>query len=156
MDDRIRIGLAGAGAGLAATVAMSGLMIGARRAGLMHRHPPEEIVERSVERATGQHLSGTERRTAASAAHLAFGAAFGALFAGAWSAARPAAPAALVGILYGTAIWAASYLGWLPALELTPPGPADQRRRPLVMVAAHWLYGGVLGAAVDRIGVPRS
>jgi hypothetical protein len=62
----------------------------------------------------------------------------------------------LVGIAYGTAIWATGYLGWVPALELMPPGPDDRRQRPLVMVVAHWLYGAVLGAAVGRSGVPRA
>ena len=87
----------------------------------------------------------------AAVAHLAFGAAGGSAFGAVWSALRPPVPAALAGIGWGTAIFVISYLGWAPALRLTPPAAADDRERPIVMVAAHWLYGLVLGLLADRM-----
>lgn len=125
-------------------------MMVARRAGWSTHHPPEEIVERALERVTGSTPSEQEVDAAAAIAHLAFGAVGGGAFAALWSAVRSPVPAPIAGLGWGTAIFVISYLGWAPALRLTPRAAADGRERPAVMVAAHWLYGAVLGLIVDR------
>jgi uncharacterized protein DUF6789 len=141
---------------VAATVAMSGLMVVAERGGWMSRHPPEEIVDRSVRRATGRRPPEPVRRLLGSAAHLGIGAIGGAGFGLAWSGVIPlrwrlAIPPSLLGMVYATGIWALSYLGWLPALGLMPPAHEDEPTRPTALVVAHWIYGGVLGAAIARL-----
>jgi len=80
--------------------------------------------------------------------HLAFGAAAGALFA--LGARRlPARPMRLAaGGLYGLMVWAVMYRRVLPALGLMPNPRRDRFGRPGTMIAAHIVYGGVLGAIV--------
>jgi len=151
MQDPARAVATGAACGVAATVAMSGLMLLARRENWIRRHPPEEIVERTMQRATGSTPSEEQVDAAAAIAHLAFGAVGGSAFAALWSKVRPPVPEVIAGIGWGTAIFAISYLGWAPALRLTPPAAADDRERPVVMVVAHWLYGAVLGLLADRL-----
>jgi hypothetical protein len=80
--------------------------------------------------------------------HLGFGMASGALYALVERRARRLAPAPLAGMAFGTLIWAASYAGWIPALRIMPPPDDDHPGRVATMVAAHWVYGGVLGAVL--------
>jgi hypothetical protein len=155
MDDWQRAGIAGAAIGVGATLGMSAIMVAGRRAGWMSRQPPEEIVEQSAMRATGDRPDEPTTDALGAVAHLAFGALGGAAYAVAWSRTLPAAPAPLLGIGYATGIWAASYLGWVPALRLMPPADRDEPGRPIVMVAAHWVYGALLGAAVERVARSR-
>ena len=60
----------------------------------------------------------------------------------------PRVPGWLVGVVYGLGVWAVSYKGWIPALGILPPPERDQPGRPVIMVAAHVVYGLVLGALV--------
>jgi hypothetical protein len=138
----------GAAAGVLATAAMSGVMLAARRAGLMRKMPPERITEKLLD-ALGLGRSEREENAAATAAHFGFGAAAGAPFA----LVRPPVVRrhpVLSGLLYGTLVWAASYGGWIPALGILPPPERDRKRRQAAMVAAHLVYGGVLGALAHR------
>ncbi len=135
----------GATAGTVATAAMSALMLAAGRAGLMGRQPPEAIVRRA-----GQ-LAATEPRgrladALASAAHLAFGAGTGAAYALLPPAGRPV----VRGVAAGTAVYAVSYAGWVPALGALPTAGDDRTPRQAAMLAAHVVYGAVLGALDDR------
>jgi hypothetical protein len=121
---------------------MSGLMLAARRAGLMGRMPPEKITSRALDR-LGVHRSREEQDAVATAAHFAFGAGAGSLF----GAARRVVPLppVLVGLGYGAAIWFVSYRGWVPALGILPPPDRDRAGRPASMLAAHLVYGAALG-----------
>jgi len=135
----------GAAAGAVATAAMSALMLAAGRAGLMGRQPPEAIVRRA-----GQ-LTATEPRgrlaeALAAAAHLAFGVGTGAAYALLPPAGRPVAR----GVAAGTAVYAVSYAGWVPALGALPPADRDRTSRQAAMAAAHVVYGAVLGALDNR------
>jgi hypothetical protein len=47
-------------------------------------------------------------------------------------------------------VWALSYQGWVPALGILPPASRDQPGRQWTMVAAHVVYGVVLGAMERR------
>jgi hypothetical protein len=136
--------------GLGATLAMSGVMYGARRAGWLGTPPPAAITERALH-AIGAH-GAARRGTPALAwgAHLAFGAACGALYGAAARAPRSWARAAVEGAAYGAAIWLVSYAGWVPALSILPPPHRDRPGRPPAMVAAHLVFGAVLGALGER------
>lgn len=132
----------GALAGLAATMAMTAAM---RR---MHRHlpaeeqyplPPREIVDRISD--PGSEVAA---RTATMLSHFGFGAGAGALFA------LPSVNR-LGGARYGLAVWAASYLGWLPALGILTPATDHPLRRNVLMVGAHIVWGLVLQRSLDEL-----
>ena len=133
----------GLAAGAVATVFMSAVMLAGRRSGLLGRVPPEKITTRFLEN-LGFHPDRRQRAAAATFAHLAFGAAGGAGFAVVRRHGSRGS-SVLQGIGWATGIWAVSYLGWVPALGILPRADHDRPGRPEVMVAAHWLYGAVLG-----------
>jgi hypothetical protein len=135
----------GAAAGTAATAAMSGLMLAAGRAGLMGRQPPEAIVRQAGAR-TAVEPRGRLADVLAVVAHLGFGAGTGAAYALLPRSRRPV----LRGVAVGEAVYAVSYAGWVPAFGALPRPGRDRPGRQAVMVAAHLVYGGVLGALDDR------
>lgn len=141
--------LVGAGAGAAATLPMSAVMLLFQRLGWMGQQPPARIVDAALDEAEVP-ATRRERTVLSVIAHLAFGAGAGALF-GLVRGGRPGlGRAALEGAGFGTAVWAASYAGWVPALGIMPPPSKDRPGRPTAMVVAHWVYGATLGAAVAR------
>lgn len=139
----------GFGAGAVATVGMSALMFAGRRTGLLGRMPPEKITSRALN-ALGVERSRREQDAAAAVLHVGFGAMAGALFAPALRALRLPLSPMLQGAAFGTLVWAVSYAGWIPALGIMPPPSRDRPRRPEVMLAAHWVYGGLLGWLCSR------
>jgi hypothetical protein len=48
-------------------------------------------------------------------------------------------------------VWAASYLGLLPALRLLPPATNHPRHRTALMIAAHLVWGSALGAILQAM-----
>jgi hypothetical protein len=51
-------------------------------------------------------------------------------------------------VVYATAVYAISYLGWIPALNLMPAAGEDRPGRSVTMLVAHWVYGATLGAVL--------
>jgi NAD(P)-dependent dehydrogenase (short-subunit alcohol dehydrogenase family) len=135
--------LRGALAGIAATAAMSGVMLGAKRLGALGEPPPRRIVRRLLA-SWGPGASGGETLdVAALGAHFAFGAAMGAVFSALPSRARSVRG----GVLFGAGVWTATYAGALPLAGLMPPARRDRPLRPPTMVAAHLVYGAALALA---------
>src|SRR5437763_1777970 len=143
--------LAGPLAGLTATVPMTAVME------LLHRLlpeeeryplPPREITEKVAEDAgvtpppDEPTLRGLSLLT-----HFGFGTAAGAAYAALGRPAGLSGP--LGGAAFGLAVWAASYLGWLPALKVLRPATEHPPRRTALMIAAHLVWGAAAGAAVD-------
>jgi hypothetical protein len=139
--------LVGAVAGAVATVPMSALMWTAQRAGLMGTQPPRRITDEALEEVGADPPEGT-RRLATAVNHLGFGAVAGALYAVVERVVPPVVPRAVVGAVYGVGVWASAYLGWVPALGIMPSAERDRPDRPVSMVAAHVVYGSVLGTLV--------
>jgi hypothetical protein len=135
----------GAAGGVLATVPMTAVMLAAQRAGLLGEAPPKKITDAAVDAVDADAAPAT-RGALTTVAHFGFGATTGALF----SALRPGRPsigrAALEGAAFGTAVWAASYAGWVPALGIMPPPGEDRPFRPTTMIVAHWVFGAALGA----------
>jgi hypothetical protein len=52
------------------------------------------------------------------------------------------------GVMFGLAVWAGSYLGWLPATGIRHHAKEDPPARNALMIAAHVVYGGATGAIV--------
>jgi len=149
----------GVAGGLVATVAMSAVMLGAQKIGLLGRAPPRKLTDAAL-RAVGLLGSTPEpaRRALATLGHFAFGGACGALFGVAhdvWRARAAStsgvrghrAPIA-AGVAFGTAIWTVSYAGWVPALRIMPTPKNDRPGRPASMVLAHWVFGAVLAKII--------
>lgn len=89
--------------------------------------PPREITQRVF---TASPPTATADRTIA--CHFGFGAIAGALLAG---AGRTRA------VALGPAVWAASYLGWIPASGILRPATAHPWRRNALMVGVHVVWG---------------
>jgi hypothetical protein len=148
MSDRATSPLVGALAGIAATLAMTAAM---QR---MHRLlpnderyalPPREITD-SVIGGAPPPSDETERRAAALTNHFAFGALAGAIYAALFPS-RGAGP----GVAYGLAVWAASYLGWIPAAGILTNATRHPLRRNLLMLAAHVVWGATLTKSLAEL-----
>lgn len=149
MTDRLSDLLLGARAGLVATAAMSLLMLAARAAGLTGRLPPARLADEVTEELPPAGQPTREQRNALAAMlHFGFGAALGGLFGLATSGLRRIGASTALGVGFGTAVYAISYLGWMPALNILPPATEDRPGRSITMLLGHWLFGGVLGALV--------
>lgn len=140
----------GALAGAGATLVMSGVMAALHRAGLLGEPPPRKITRRTLA-AVGLGRSEPGLEVATALAHLAYGAGVGAAY-GAVAALRPGLAGTAGGVATGLAVWAGSYLGWLPAAGLHPAPARDRPGRPAAMVASHVAFGAALGAGVRRFG----
>ncbi len=140
-----------AAAGCAATLPMTLVMEGIRR--LLPRHeqytlPPREVTERVAEQVGFEpHLGETERNVLTAASHFAYGAAMGGIY-GAVGDLMPLPPIAR-GALFGLGVWAANYLGLLPALGILTPATQHPPRRNAMMIVSHLVWGGTLGALAD-------
>lgn len=133
--------------GALATLPMTAVMFAAQKLGLLGKMPPAKITEDMLARG-GVTATRTERRALTTLMHLGFGAGCGALY----SLLRPGRPsparAAVEGAAFATAVWGASYAGWIPALGILPPPEDDRKDRQVTMVVAHWVFGAVLGFVV--------
>ncbi len=148
MDSEMRSPLVGALAGMAATAAMT-LAMGAlfRRLPVRDRYPlpPREITTR-VTNAAGLELAERRQVEATLASHFGYGAAAGALYP--LLVRRPTLP---TGIAFGLAVWAASYLGWLPATRILRPATRHPGRRNALMLLAHVVWGGATALVADGL-----
>ena len=148
--------LIGAAAGAAATIPMTMVMetLHERLDGEPPRPlPPREVAEGlAVQADVHRELDEHEMQALTLAAHFGYGAGCGALF----GIVAPRHPAAAVasGIVFGLAVWAGSYIGWLPALGVRHHAKHDPPARSGLMIAAHVVYGATTGA-LTAAALPR-
>jgi uncharacterized membrane protein YagU involved in acid resistance len=136
-------------AGLVATAPMTLLMEAGHRLlppSQQYPLPPRQIVERLAEEADAPLPPREEQRVSLTlAAHFGYGAAMGVLYG---VASPPTLRAgALRGMLFGSAVWAGSYLGLLPALHVLRPATQHPGQRTLLMILAHFVWGAATGMA---------
>lgn len=128
IDAAIRSARLGRGAahGLVATAAMTGFMLAGRGLGLVDRPSPEAVVSGALEEVDLDTTIRTPARTALVAVlHPFYGAAVGAVFELVMS--RRGEPSAIRGGIYGLAVWAFGYLGWLPGFVFSRHRPGKER-----------------------------
>jgi len=146
--------LIGALAGLVAAAPMGLFMT------TMHRYlprrekyplPPRLITTELAERAgVKAYLGGEEGRSAATwLSHLGYGAVTAAPYP-LITRSLPLPPI-LRGMVYALGVWTGSYMGWLPAFNIMPPATQVPKRRNLLMIAAHLLWGAVIGYMVEEM-----
>lgn len=139
--------LGGAVAGAVATGPMTVFMMAAHRfLPLRQRHslPPKAITMDLLNRVNlKQHLNRKQRKRATIVAHFAYGTGLGAAY-GSFSRAIPAPPL-LKGVAFALVAWAGSYLGWLPAFDVSGSAPDQSMRRNALMIGAHVVWGAVAG-----------
>ncbi len=132
----------GALAGFSATLPMTATMEHLHRrlpAGERYPLPPREISE-DLPRAG----LGSPRATLLY--HFVYGAVAGALF-GFLCRRRDIG----AGSCFGIGVWAASYLGWLPASRVLKPATAHPARRNSLMLAAHVVWGACLSLGLNEL-----
>jgi uncharacterized membrane protein YagU involved in acid resistance len=145
--------VAGTLAGFSATAPMTAAMIAMHKA-LPPREryplPPRKVTMNAARKAGAEphRFDEPERKAATLAAHFGYGAAMGGIFA--LLAPRTPGPAVPKGILWGLIVWAASYLGLLPATGLHESATDHPRGRNVLMVVAHVVWGASLGLLLSR------
>jgi len=125
----------GALAGITATMVMTTTM---RR---LHSHlPPEEQYPLPPREITVTMLPAASRKDGAATtmlAHFGYGAATGALYACFANGRVP-------GVIYGPAVWAASYLALFPGADVLTAAGRHPARRNALMILAHVVWGETL------------
>ncbi len=81
--------------------------------------------------------------------HFGYGAVFGVFYA--LFENRLPIHSSLKGSSAGVAIWAGSYLGWLPAMGILTPATRHPWRRSLLMIVAHIIWGVTLGEVTRKL-----
>ena len=94
-------------------------------------------------------ISEPNKKNLALAGHFAYGAVTGAIYAPLVSAFQP--PNVANGVVYSLGIWTASYLGWLPALQILRPATEHPLERNALMITAHVVWGATLGLAIGQM-----
>jgi uncharacterized membrane protein YagU involved in acid resistance len=99
-----------------------------------------------------ENLRKNERDCAATIAHFGYGAAVGAAYP---LVSRLPLPSGTRGPAYGLLVCAASYAGWLPAIETLPPPQRRPAGRNVLLIAAHLVWGMATEALSERVA-PRA
>lgn len=112
--------------------------------------PPRQITMNTAE-ALGvrEYLTEDAKTLSSYVAHFSYGTAVGALSSNLLPRSRHPVVA---GMGFGLAVWAGSYLGWLPVTGLFPPPNKETKKRHALMIAAHLVWGGTLGVVAARRG----
>ncbi|HEY0087158.1 MAG TPA: hypothetical protein VGB65_14765 [Allosphingosinicella sp.] len=154
-DDHLKLGsrlVIGAIAGFVGTMAMTSAMQRLhKRLPERERYPltPREIVDSTAEKA-GVSLGNEAAKDITTAAHFAYGAAMGALIA-----AMNPEPSKKTGAAAGLLVWLASYLGWIPAMNVLEPATEHPRRRNLLMIGVHLVWGAATASAMRELRLAR-
>ena len=145
--------LAGAVGGIAATAPMTAVMVALQHASPAARAqslPPKQITVELAERAgLGRELDGTGEDAATTVSHFGYGGAVGALYP--YVGERLPGPTLLKGALFGLGVWAASYLGWIPAAGILRPATREPAGRNAMMIASHLVWGAATAAISERL-----
>ena len=154
-DRKLKLGtrlLIGGIAGFVGTMAMTSAMQRLhRRLPEKERYPlpPREIVD-SVAEQTDTEIGDETAKDLATAAHFAYGAVMGAMLA-----AMNPDPSKRTGALAGTAVWLASYMGWIPALNVLEPATRHPKRRNVLMISVHLAWGAATASAIRELVAAR-
>jgi len=145
--------LIGAVAGFAGTTLMTAAMSRLyRRLPERDRYPltPREIIDSASNQASVP-LENEAAIDLTIAGHFAYGAAAGSLI----GVTNPRI-GVVEGALAGVAVWAASYVGWIPGVGLLKPATAHPGRRNLLMITAHLAWGAATALSMKELMLARA
>ncbi|HJW95763.1 MAG TPA: hypothetical protein VJ901_19285 [Thermoanaerobaculia bacterium] len=129
----------GAAAGIAATFIMQGLLEQGQK------HLPEGTPP--IKKDPGEFMIEKLKPLAAKSMHLGYGMTAGMLYGllphSRWRT--------LEGVALGLGVWAAGYLGWLPATKLMPPLTEQTPAQITVPVVQHALFGVAVAKAFEAM-----
>jgi uncharacterized membrane protein YagU involved in acid resistance len=112
--------------------------------------PPRQITENAAaQTGADKTLDEPGMQTATLVAHFGYGAVAGIAYAPV--AGKTGMHPVLEGAMYGLTVWGASYLGLLPATGLYKSAKEEWGGRNAMMIAAHVVWGGVLGAVTHAL-----
>ena len=145
--------LDGAGAGVVAALLMGVAMVGAEKYGLLgDKAPPRKLVTNFLPKTAGtEPATAHQEQALASVAHVGYGAAVGAGYALARRYVPAGVPEPVAGMAYGALVYAVTYQGWIPALDLIAPPRHHFPLRPPTMMLLHLVYGAALGVTWERL-----
>jgi hypothetical protein len=136
--------IVGGVAGAAAIFPMTAWMLVGQASTRHGEQPPKRILRKAAHRVQiPARRFGAATLLATAVAHVGVGGGLGALYAAVVHRSTP-----LRGMAFGTAVWAVSYAGLLPALRLMPPPHRDKPGRAVTILTAHLVYGAALHAAL--------
>src|SRR5437763_9868690 len=111
---------------------------------------PGEFMLRKAKKAlppsTREQIPPALEKAAAKMLHMGYGMTSGAIYG---LLAPRRGNAALNGALLGLGVWAAGYLGWLPATDLMPPLTEHEPKQIAVPIVEHALFGIAVVAAFE-------
>jgi hypothetical protein len=159
-DSRAYLAVCGAIGGVTGAACMTVVRTLAQQAGLISRTVPQTIEEWASERLDWEPPGGPAgHHVVDQLAHLGYGLACGLLY----GALLGRKPILAVGVPFGIAVWAAGFLGFIPALGVHRSAAEATFAENAVNIGAHALYGGVvalmteeLAGQTDRGPVPRA
>jgi uncharacterized membrane protein YagU involved in acid resistance len=112
--------------------------------------PPERITTELAKRAkVGKHTNKSQRVGATLIMHFGYGSNMGMLYAP--LSRRVPLPPALKGAIFGLLVWAGSYLGIAPTLDLSEAAPKQPWQRNMLMIGAHLVWGTTLGITENML-----
>lgn len=142
--------LAGMIAAIPMALVMNGLnrLLPARKTSLLTRWlplPPKQITNRLSRRAGLPWITWQGRKWDLTTwlGHLGYGAAAASLYP---AITKPLPiPNIMRGMLFALGVWAASYMGWLPALNIMESATQQTARRNTIMIVSHLVWGSIIG-----------
>jgi hypothetical protein len=145
----------GALAGLAATVALTGLRQAWSKVGLVFETAPMQVVDRMEEVGLVGDLSPRGRRLLSVMAHFTYGAGTGAVFGLLRRGRGKPTEEAAVGSALGVLAWGAGWSSWLPLTGVHKAPWTQKTPRVLLPVVDHAVFGaawGLVNLALSRRG----
>lgn len=94
-------------------------------------------------------LDSEDRQNAAMFAHYGYGFSMATVYS--WFARNSRGNGVAKGSAFGMGVWAFSYLGLLPALQVRATAPRMPWQRNAMMIAAHLVWGATLGYTEERL-----
>lgn len=156
MNTTTETAVRGAVAGAAGTAAMTMMMRGvAPRVVPEEMRPdefvPKKIVEWAEEQAGAPDALPDDAELKLSMVpHFGYGSGMGALY-GLARDRVDGVPAPLAGALFGVAVWAIGFEGWLPALGVQPATTEQPPRKRPMPIMAHLVYGVTTAMAYEAL-----
>lgn len=112
--------------------------------------PPRPITENAANKAgVLPELDEQDRQRLTLASHFLMGTAAGAAYG--LTGRKMPLPPVVAGACFGLVVWAANYLGILPAAGLLTPATEHPPRRNGLMIAAHLVWGAATGIIAERL-----